>query len=135
MSKGNKKKAAALGMSYGAAANRLRKMILFSLVCRLKLNVCYQCDSEILSVNDISIEHKNPWIQADNPVESFFDLNNIAFSHLSCNIGAASKPNKKYFTEEEKHRGQIRRNKKRWQSLGKEEQQKIRREQYLRTGK
>jgi len=36
------------------------------------------------------------------PGELFFDENNVGFSHLKCNIGAARKPSKKYFTEEEK---------------------------------
>jgi hypothetical protein len=100
MSKGNKVKAAALGMSHGTAANRLRKMILFSLVCRLSLNMCYQCGGEILSVNDLSIEHKEPWLRADDPSQSFFNLDNIAFSHLSCNSGAAFSAKKKYHTED-----------------------------------
>ena len=29
-----------------------------------------------------------PWLDSINPKESFFDINNIAFSHLSCNVGA-----------------------------------------------
>jgi len=71
-------------------------MILFSLVCQLGLNDCYQCGKEILSVGDLSIEHKEPWLRADDPAESFFDLDNIAFSHLSCNIAAGIRPTKKY---------------------------------------
>ncbi len=101
MSKGNRVKAEALGMSHGTAANRLRKMILFSLVCRLSLNTCYQCGGEILSVDDLSIEHKEPWLRADDPVQCFFDLDNIAFSHLSCNCGAAFSVKKKYHSEDE----------------------------------
>ena len=38
----------------------------------------------------LSIEHKIPWLDSDNPKELFFNLEkNIAFSHLSCNISAA----------------------------------------------
>ncbi len=90
------KKSEALGMAWGTANGKLRKMILFSLVCRLSLNLCYRCDSEILSIDDLSIEHKEPWSQADDPVQSFFDLNNIAFSHLSCNVNAGSEARKKW---------------------------------------
>lgn len=134
MHKGNKKKADALGMSFGTAANRLRKMVLFSLVVRLKENFCYRCGGEILTEADLSIEHKDAWLQADDPVQSFFDLNNVAFSHLSCNIAAASKPHKTWQTEEQRkaHEAEVERN--RWQQLPKAEQQRIRREKYLRNG-
>lgn len=106
MGKANNKKTKALGMSIGTASNRLRKMILFSLVCELKRDICYQCGGKIILVSDLSIEHKKPWLQADNPRESFFDLGNIAFSHLSCNsaagAGLAHRPNKICFTPEER---------------------------------
>ena len=101
MNKGNKAKADALGMAHGTAANRLRKMILFSLVCRVKLNMCHQCGGEILSVDDLSIEHKTPWLRADDPVKTFFDLDNIAFSHLSCNAAASVRIKKIFRTSSE----------------------------------
>ena len=37
-------------------------------------------------MSDLSIEHKVPWMSADNPIDAFFDLDNIAFSHLKCNV-------------------------------------------------
>jgi len=126
-------KAAALGMSHGTAANKLRKMILFSLVCRLNLNMCYRCDGEILSVDDLSIEHKEAWMQADDLIQSFFDLGNIAFSHLSCNSAAGERPHKKYFSKEERHSRDKEISKNYWHSLGKEEQRKRRRVNYLRN--
>ncbi len=134
MSKWNKVNADLLGMSWGAACNRLRKKVLFSLVVRLKENMCYRCGNEILSVDDLSLEHKNAWRQATDPVESFFDLDNISFSHLSCNSAAASKPSKTWQTEKQRkaHEAEIERN--RWHQLSKTEQQDIRREKYLRNG-
>lgn len=151
MNKGNKRKADALGISYGAASNRLRKMILFSLVCRLRLNTCYQCGKEIISIDDLSVEHKEPWLQADNPVKSFFDLNNIAFSHLGCNCAAAAETNTKYKTDEERVEAQQRqrkiwsiknpirnraqRDKKCYYNIPVEERQRRRRKRYLQTGK
>lgn len=98
----NATKSKLLGMPHGTAANRLRKSILFSLVCRLDLNECFQCQEEILSVDDLSIEHKEPWIQSEHPIDSFFDLDNIAFSHLRCNVGAAGpRPRKVFRTDKE----------------------------------
>ena len=88
----NKKKQEQLGMPSGTANARLRKMILFHLLKQLKQNFCYQCDLEIQDINELSIEHKKPWL--DNSVELFWDLENIAFSHLMCNISAARRVNK-----------------------------------------
>lgn len=85
----NIKKAAQLGMPHGTASNRLRKMIIFSLLKKLNENYCHQCGGEIESVKELSIEHKIPWLDSANPKELFFDLDNIGFSHLSCNAGAA----------------------------------------------
>ncbi len=99
----NVRKNELLGMSHGTAANRLRKMVLFSLVCELNKNFCFQCGQKIISVKDLSIEHKKPWQNADDPVESFFDLSNIAFSHLSCNVSASAATRRKYTTKQEEY--------------------------------
>ena len=87
------KKDEQLGMPHGTAVARLRKAVLFKLLQDSGLNVCFQCDGIIENVNDLSLEHKKPWLDSDNPVETFFDLENVAFSHLHCNIAAAIKPN------------------------------------------
>lgn len=79
----NIKKAATLGMPHGTATARLRKNILFYLLKRLKENTCFKCNKEIEIVEDLSIEHKLPW--EGRSAELFWDLNNIAFSHLKCN--------------------------------------------------
>ena len=69
-------------------------MILFSLLVKDKLNFCFQCNKVIDKIDNLSIEHKIPWLDSKNPVELFFDLENIAFSHLSCNAGAGRSWNK-----------------------------------------
>lgn len=94
--KGNDKKAEQLGMPYGTASNILKKKLLFDFVKKSGLNCCYRCGKEINNINDLSIEHKKPWLDAENPVELFFDLENIAYSHLSCNSGSIRK---EYLTE------------------------------------
>ena len=81
----NEKKNEQLGMPFGTATNRMRKRILFSLVQAMELADCYRCGDKIESVEEFSIEHKTPWLDSEDPVELFFDLDNIAFSHLSCN--------------------------------------------------
>jgi len=43
---------------------------------------------------ELSIEHITPYLDSDDPKKLFFDLNNIAFSHLKCNSGAARQTKK-----------------------------------------
>jgi hypothetical protein len=80
-----------LGMRRSTASARLQRMILFSLVKELNKNVCYRCGKIIDNINDFSIEHKIDWLDSENPLELFFDLNNISFSHAVCNSSAAKK--------------------------------------------
>ena len=83
---GNKKKAETLGMPHGTAVHRLRKSLLYKYVKMAGENYCFKCGAEIESVDDISIEHKEPWEGVS--AELFFDLDNVAFSHLKCNVGS-----------------------------------------------
>lgn len=83
---------------------------MFSLVVRLQLNVCHHCGNQIDDVADLSIEHKKPWQKADDPIAAFFDLENIGFSHVLCNIGYSSRPNQKYKNAQERKRASDRRN-------------------------
>lgn len=71
-----------LGIDYGTASSRLKKMILWSFIEKLKLTNCYRCNLS-MSLETYSVDHKNPWLHVDNNL--FWDLNNISFSHLSCN--------------------------------------------------
>lgn len=82
----NDKKSEQLGMSYGKAGNILRKNLLFYLAQKSGMDICFQCKKPIKSVDDFSIEHKVPWLDSNNPVELFFSMENIAFSHSKCNI-------------------------------------------------
>ncbi len=85
----NETKSRALGINFGTASNQLRKLILFNLLRRLHLDRCFRCSKIITDSGDLSIEHKESWQSADDPKVAFFDLHNIAFSHLRCNSGAA----------------------------------------------
>lgn len=81
----NRKKQKQLGMPSGTASHRLYKIVLLNLIQRLKLNICFRCGKKIITVEDLSVDHKISWLDSKNPVKLFFDLDNIAFSHLSCN--------------------------------------------------
>lgn len=56
---------------------------MFSLVQECKKDNCFKCGKKITDIAEFSIEHKIPWL--GNNSSLFWDLNNIAFSHLSCN--------------------------------------------------
>jgi hypothetical protein len=84
-----KKKDDLLGMPYGTACNRLRKLLMFRMAVALGLDICFRCRERIQSDTDFSIEHKNNWQEAEDPLETFLDAENIAFSHLLCNTKAS----------------------------------------------
>jgi hypothetical protein len=86
--KSHTKRSNQLGVEYGSAANKLRKMIMFHLVQKTGQDVCYRCETKIETVKDLSIEHKINWL--DNDPSLFWDIYNIAFSHLKCNTIAGS---------------------------------------------
>jgi hypothetical protein len=73
-----------LGMPWGTANHRLRKMVLFSILEKHGENICYRCNKVIETKEELSLEHKVAW--ENTSVELFWDLNNIAWSHLKCNI-------------------------------------------------
>lgn len=85
MSNSNKVKAEFLGMPYGTAMNRLRKQIMFKLAQELGYDICYKCEKVIETSNSLSIEHKEPWLNRPDGKALFWDLGNIAFSHIACN--------------------------------------------------
>ncbi len=88
MSKSNKKKSEQLGMNHATASNRLKKNIMFQMMQELGKDNCFQCGEKIEYVVDLSVEHKIPWLDSEDPIGLYFDLDNIAFSHLSCNSAA-----------------------------------------------
>lgn len=88
MGSSNARKAEILGMPFGTATNRLRRAIIFRLLKKLGEDKCFQCGTAIEQLVDLSIEHKMPWA---GDAAMFWDLENIAFSHLKCNIGAANR--------------------------------------------
>jgi len=85
----NQVKTELLGIPWGTANNRMKKMLIWHLVKQLELDQCYRCENEIETIEELSIEHKEAWQQADDPSAVFFDMENITFSHLFCNSGAA----------------------------------------------
>src|SRR5271157_5396828 len=82
----NAKKAEQLGMPYGTASGRLLKRLLLRMAQDLHRDTCYRCGKKIETVEELSIEHKEAWL--DVSVDLFWDLDNVAFSHRVCNVRA-----------------------------------------------
>jgi transposase-like protein len=99
LDKSNAIKANLLGMPLGTAQGKLRKKLLFHLAGKLDMLKCFRCPNVIETLEDFSIEHTESWQYANNPIETFFDVEKIAFSHLDCNINAATRSNKIYSPE------------------------------------
>jgi len=70
-------------MNCSTTASKLRKMLLFKYVKLAGHDICYRCGEKIESIDDFSVEHKKPWFYEDPNL--FWDLNNVAFSHMRCN--------------------------------------------------
>lgn len=79
----NKVKSEFLNMNHGTAQHRLRKLILFKYITLAGDDICFKCNMKIIKVEDLSIEHKQSWLNVSTDL--FWDLDNIAFSHLRCN--------------------------------------------------
>ncbi len=82
---GNRHKSEQLGMPHGTAANKLRKMLMFEMAQCLELDTCFRCGKKIETTKELSVEHKQGWLNTKDPIGLFFDLDNVAFSHLGCN--------------------------------------------------
>lgn len=91
-------------MGFHKASYQLFKTLFYHLVCEVKGNSCYRCGLPILTVRELSIDHKEAWQASQNPKETFFDLNNIAYSHLVCNVKAGRKPTKIYANKQEQEK-------------------------------
>jgi hypothetical protein len=79
----NARKTKQLGMHHATADRKLRKSLLFKFVCELHYDICFVCKNQITDIDELSIEHKQPWENIS--AELYWNLDNIAFSHVDCN--------------------------------------------------
>ena len=93
----NKRKDGLLGQPHGTANNKLRKMLVYSLAQSCGRDICYRCEKKIDSIDEFSIDHIKPWQAAASPKESFFDLSNVAFSHMRCNLDSRVPKNQNHY--------------------------------------
>jgi hypothetical protein len=120
-----------LGMNPSTAQHRLLKDIMWDLIVKTNQDTCCKCGCK-MTRETFSIEHLVPWLDSDNPAELYFDLDNISFSHLSCNIKAARRPEK--LPKEEKQRRNNERTRLKYNELTQEEKKSLRKSKYLKYG-
>jgi len=58
--------------------------LLFRQLKKHNENICVRCNKEIEIVEELSVEHIKPWEGIS--AELFWDLDNVAFSHVKCNV-------------------------------------------------
>lgn len=126
------KKKLQLGMNPSTATSRITKDLLFKFAIQLGYT-CFRCGKD-LNREDFSIDHKISWLDSEDPVGLFFDLNNIAFSHHGCNARYTKNFGKTKYPEyigysERRPPHKVANDKSRFYDPEK------RRAQYLRTGK
>ncbi len=88
----NNRKKEQLGMNTTTAKTRLLRLITLNLLRRLGEDKCYVC-KQALTIEDFSIEHIKDWLSIDSNL--FWDIDNIAFSHVLCNKLKQESKNKK----------------------------------------
>lgn len=124
------KKKIQLGMNPSTASHRLVKDVLWSLIVKTGQSTCCKC-GESMSRETFSIEHVIPWLDSDDPVGLYFDLDNISFSHHGCNVSDARNAKKKYETKEEAYAAKLKSSRERRKASYSPEK---RRDRYKTTG-
>lgn len=125
-------KQAQLGMNPSTAANKLLKDILWSFIVKNNQNFCHRCSLE-MDRESFSIEHITPWLHSEDPLKLFFDISNISFSHLICNIKDGRKRPKNKDKDTPEYKNEYYKQYKLKQTP--EERKNKRKQQYIRTGK
>jgi hypothetical protein len=86
----SRRRAEQLEMDYGTASARLKKALMLHLLQRLNEDKCFRCMQPITKPEELSIDHKESWLDVSPGL--FWDLSNVAFSHLRCNTADRHAP-------------------------------------------
>lgn len=93
-----------LGMNAVTANGRLQRRVLFMLVQKAGMDTCYRCGKKIERLEDLSLDHKEPWFDIDPAL--YWDLDNIAFSHCKCNTEARRRVKPRWTPEQRERNSQ-----------------------------
>jgi hypothetical protein len=90
--KQNKRKSDLLGLCFSKARRLLVNSIIRSYFSNEDGEVfCYRCGLEIDRTQMLTLEHKDSWATAPDPLVAYLSLSNIAASHHKCNTNARRK--------------------------------------------
>ena len=67
------KKSRILGMNFGTARGRLMRLLMFDMATRLDEARCFRCGEPIHTLEEFTIEHKDKWSEAADPLDAFFN--------------------------------------------------------------
>lgn len=79
------KKEKALGITWSTAINRLYRTIIKEYFKMKYQMTCYRCGN-LVDENYFHIDHKVSWLNSENPLKFYLDIDNIAVSHPECNM-------------------------------------------------
>lgn len=113
-----------IGLSVSTARNRLIKLLVSKMLDE-RGEVCFRCGKPLNG--DWTIDHVENWLDSDDPVALFFDVENVAYSHHACNSRHTRNYSGVEMTENERKRA--------WEKENRVYDPEKRRNQYLRTGK
>lgn len=80
----NQKFMSTFGVSNSAMRNRLRAKIIYSFFVMRDGDKCFRC-GEPVDQKDYSIDHGESFWDADDPLESFYNVSKCFLSHFTCN--------------------------------------------------
>lgn len=73
-----------LGIKPRTARHQLNRDITYHLLLETGRNYCLRCSTP-LTKDNWSVEHVKDWLDSENPIDTFFDIKNIAFVCKICN--------------------------------------------------
>ena len=60
-----------LGGNYPCLVLKLRRKVMFYLVKKLGLDICYRCGNKIEEEKELSLDHSEPWMYKSNALEIY----------------------------------------------------------------
>lgn len=75
-----------LGIPFDKARNLLNRKIIRTFLFERYNATCCRCATKIEEAEEFHIDHINGYLDCENPLEKFLDLQNVGLSHVRCNL-------------------------------------------------
>lgn len=80
----NKRRGKLLGIDMKNARSKLYKFFAYAYFVLKHGASCRVC-GETVQIDDMTLEHIKPWMLCDNPINAYYDLENVDLCHEECN--------------------------------------------------